>query len=115
MAFDFRLPKRTERTCTKCGADFLGIRDLCDECSFYEDHPDMAPGYWTWTNGGARGWMVQAVWREKDPEPEPGTVVTVVTVNRKDGTTSQATLGELEFFRYDMAAQKVVVYSVQAR
>lgn len=112
MAFDFsKLPKPTERTCTRCGADFRGIRDLCDQCDFYESHPEMAPGYWTWRSSN-QGWMVQAAWPENDPEPEPGTVV---TVHRKDGTTSQATLGELDHFRYDMAAQKVMIYPVQAR
>lgn len=109
--FDFSsLPRMERRTCTQCGEEFRGSRDLCQQCEYYRDFPEMAPGYWTWTKS-AQGWMIRAVWREKEPWPEPGTAV---TVHRKNGTTSQATIREVDHHRYDMAANLVLTCSVEA-
>ena len=108
--FDFSaIPKQADQTCRVCGEEFLGYRNICDECSFHEDHPEMAPGYWTWTNS-SRGWMITARWREKEEWPESGTSV---TVHRKNGTTSQATIEEVESHRYDMAANLVLTCTVR--
>ena len=103
----FKIPPRSQpAVCAGCEQDFRTTGDaLCTECRFHQDHPEEAPGYWTWSQRAAGRWGVQAKWRERDPLPEPGTVI---TVHRKDGTTSQHTIGSHPDTRYDRAANLII-------
>ena len=103
-------PKQHDFTCTGCGQQSRGPEGSakCSECRFYESHPEMAPAYFTWTKTGS-GWAATAKWREKDPEPEPGAVI---TVHRKDGSTSEHTVAETTGHRYDTSGNLVLTCQV---
>ena len=87
------LPGRTRKDCSECGQTFRGHdhEELCLECSYKRDHPEARDGYWSWSRsrGPEGGWDIVAYWPDREPLPEPGAVV---TVHRKDGTQSQATV-----------------------
>ena len=87
------LPKSTDFTCNTYGQKDRGPegQTICAQCRLYEDHPEMRPGYFTWTST-SKGWAATAKWGDNEPEPEPGNTV---TVHRKDGSTSVHTVREL--------------------
>ena len=102
--FDFsKMKQRETRDCPECGQEFdtIGDRVLCLECQYNQDHPEMAPKYWTWTKNGSN-WKIAATWPEREPEPEPGDRV---TVHRKNGTESTETIREIHELRYDMTGK----------
>ena len=103
----FKIPPRSQpAVCPGCGLDFRTTGDeLCTECRFHQENPEEAPGYWTWTQRSNGQWGGRAKWREKDPLPEPGQVI---TLHRKDGTTSQRTINSRPDTRYDQAANLIV-------
>ena len=98
--------KRETMNCAQCGTQFTTRTGaaLCEECSFYADHPEMAPKYWTWHRRASDVWGIQATWPEREPLPEPGDQV---TVHRKNGTTSLETIREVEglIFQLDGTAR----------
>lgn len=105
-----KLPKYADFVCDTCGQQDKGPegQTTCAQCDFYRTHPEMAPGYFTWTRT-AHGWAATATWRDKDPDPAPGTVI---TVHRKDGTSSQHSVSELLSIRYDTSGNRVVTVQV---
>lgn len=98
--------KRETKNCAQCEKEFTTrtAAELCEQCSFYADHPEMAPKYWTWHRRASGVWGVQATWPEGEPLPEPGDRV---TVHRRNGTSSVETLREVEglMFRPDATAR----------
>lgn len=107
----FTIPPRKVRiTCSRCGETGRAPdgESVCETCLFHADHPELAPGYFTWTQTSA-GWAAQAKWREGDPDPEPGACI---TVHRRDGTSSGHTVTALRHHYYDRAANRVVVVDI---
>lgn len=104
------LPKYHNLTCQECGQQDRGPEGStkCTQCRLYESHPELAPGYFTWTKT-ANGWAASAKWGDKNPEPEPGTVI---TVHRKNGSVSQHTVREIRNVHYDIAANRVITVDV---
>ena len=97
--FNYRnLPPTHQADCSQCGKGFRNSRendsdveDLCQECSYYRDHPERAPGYYTWTRG-PQGWLATAKWSDHEPTPiEDDTI----TVHRQDGNSSLQIVTEL--------------------
>ena len=105
----FPIPSMETRTCEDCSQEYWGSPSStrCGECRLYHERPELAPKYWTWTGGGPnREWRAVCTWPQKEPFPEAGLQI---TVHRKDGSTSQETVKEFEFHRYDTAANLKVV------
>ena len=99
-----RLSKLQSKTCNDCGEEFtthVPENTTCTECGYYREHPELAPMYWTWTRRG-RWWTVAATWPVKEPLPEVGAVI---TVHRKDGTSSTETISEVDGLLYDMSGR----------
>jgi hypothetical protein len=86
------------KECSQCGNGFHGLpeNDTCVDCEFRRKNPDLNDGCWTWSRGGDR-WDIMAYWPDDEPDPDPGQVV---TVHRKDGSTSSVTILEVEGRRY---------------
>ena len=104
---DFNNLRSHTRECVECGAGFRTFRedeDLCTEHSYYRDHPEAAPKYWTWTKGGDE-WYIRAVWPDRELEPEVGIEV---TVHRQDGSVSDKIIREVLYTRYNNAGDKLV-------
>ena len=89
---------RVTRNCADCGREFQTIteQDCCLECEYLREHPLERTKVWTWARVGAQ-WGIAAYWPERAPLPEVGETV---TVNRKDGSSSAATIREVEGIRY---------------
>ena len=107
----FKIPPRShDFTCRHCGQTDRGPEGstICSECQYYQDHPDQAPEYFTWT-GTSEGWAAQANWRERTPHPEPGDLI---TVHRRDGSTSEHTVVSLRNTHYDRTANLVITLDV---
>ena len=85
-------------------------QETCRQCSFYRDHPELAPKYWTWTRGPRNTWRVICTWPEKEDFPEPGLKI---TVHRKDSSTSQETVKEFDYHHFDTTANLKVIYFVE--
>lgn len=100
------LPKYRRFTCQDCGQTDRGPEGatLCSQCRRHQEHPEEAPGYFTWTRTGD-GWGARAKWRDKDPLPEPGQVI---IVHRQDGTNSEQTVARVRNHHYDIAANLIV-------
>ena len=104
--FDFlntRTPNPTP--CSRCAATFDQISEeqqLCTECQFESDHPELAPQYWTWTRSGSSTWTAVATWPDKEPLPEPGDTI---TVHRRDGSSSEHTITETDGVLYDRSGR----------
>ena len=92
-----RMERQVWKACEKCGTEFKAQPEtlICTTCDFQERYPEFQPKRWTWTPMGNQ-WGIIAVWPPKDADPEVGTTV---TVHRKDGSTSQATISEVEGLR----------------
>ena len=108
--FNFPIPRMEDGTCTQCSQEFRGAGEFCNECRFYQDHPQEAPGYWTWTRDANEEWKIRAKWRKEEAWPEPDTIV---IVHRKDGNESQETIVEVERFHYDQAINIVLTCRVR--
>ena len=95
-----------DRTCQKCGREFHATQKeewQCSECKYYETHPEMAKGYWTWTQLGDK-WGISAYWSQHG-EAENELPGTTVTVHRKNGTTSQATITQVRGGSFNRSAE----------
>ena len=114
----FPIPKKQEnRVCPKCQRDYQGPADseLCGECSYYEQHPEMAPGYWTWTRLSYdplshNQWGITTYLPERDQPPQEGLQV---TVHRKDGSTSVETIADVSAPVYDRMARPIIRSTVK--
>ena len=97
-----KLASMAGRECAECGAPFHGTPDddLCSGHRYQRDHPETAPGYWTWTRMAGDRWGAAALWRENQPMPEPGDVI---TVHRRDGSEQERTIAEVRDQTYDTA------------
>lgn len=97
--FNFPIPANNRKECSECGQTFRGSEDqtLCTRCDWLKDNPEYRDEYWTWFMGASNEWKARCYWPEKKPLPEPGDVI---TVHRKDGTTSTATIREAEGLLY---------------
>ncbi len=104
------IPKYHNFTCQSCGQNDRGPEGstTCSECRLYLDHPESAPGYFTWTKTSS-GWAATALWRDKNPDPQPGTTI---TVHRRDGSSSEHTTRELLNSHYNTDGNKVVTCTV---
>ena len=90
-----RLKSLRHETCQDCGEDFTTHREdaaVCTQCAFYRTNPEMAPKYWAWIRIPNNEWGIAARWPEKDELPLPGDTV---VVHRRNGTTSNETIGEV--------------------
>ena len=110
-----QIPKRRTITCIDCHreatARLLPNQDeLCDECLFYREHPDLAPKYWTFRRGPNNSWRATCYWPEHEPFPLPGDII---TVHRKDGSTSLQTIAEFEYHHYGTDARLMVTVSLR--
>ena len=93
--FTFPIPKpRHTKTCSQCHREFEGSDDhrICGECTFYQDHPDRAPGYWTWTRLTADTWGIAAYWPDTASHPQPNSSV---TVHPRDVSSSNETIDRI--------------------
>ena len=108
----FRIPgKLQHHTCTECAQGFTSHREdstICSECGFYQSHPELAPKRWTWSMGSNQ-WGVVAFWPEKEDLPQPGDII---TVHRKDETTSVETIAEVRNTNYTPAARLRVLCTI---
>ena len=106
--FDFsKTIPRFENQCAECGASFKTAREhetRCYECSYYHDHPERAPGYFTWTKTNSQ-WVATARWRDQADPPEIGAVV---TVHRKDGSSSEHAVIEVLDRRYNTSGEHLI-------
>ena len=103
--------KRIPKDCLECGRNFTAVSDeieLCSECRYFRENPEMAPGYWTWTKS-RNGWSIRAKQRDDDEMPEPGATV---TVHRKNGTQSSETIREVGEHWYDTSGYRVITCEV---
>ena len=99
--FDYAsIPKRQTLTCEDCGQKFSAIagNPVCNECQYDRDHPEEAPKHWTWTRAGSK-WTIVATWPYGEPLPNAGDTV---TVHRKDGSSSEKAISEVDGIIYDM-------------
>ena len=69
------------------------MNDTPIDCEFKRKNPDLNDGYWTWSRGGVERWDILAYWPDDEPDPEPGQIV---TVHRKDRSSSNVTIHEVE-------------------
>ena len=101
------LEPRSRKDCAGCGEEFQGREgeELCLECQHRKDRPETADKYWTWRRAGNRGWAIAAYWPDREPLPEPGEQV---TVHRKDGSTSVATIRGVDGLRYTLSGRAQV-------
>ena len=98
--FDWnRLNSMVKKDCTQCGNEFRGLpeNELCIDCEFKRKNPELNDGYWTWKRAGTDRWDIVAYWPDEGPDPNTGQVV---TVHRKDGSSSTAQILEVEGHRY---------------
>ena len=98
---------RFEKQCADCGASFKTAREhetRCSECCCYHDHPECAPGYFTWTKTNAQ-WVAVARWRDRADPPVNGAVI---TVHRQDGSSSEHTIIEILDQRYDPSGNRLL-------
>ena len=104
------LPKFQDFTCRDCGQLDRGPEGatLCHLCRYYSEHPEERPGRFTWTRT-SNGWAATAKWPDGQPEPEPGTAI---TIHRKDGSHSQHTVREIRNVHFDHAAHRVITVDV---
>ena len=88
------MPTRYRMNCQQCGDIFRGLANetKCQQCKLYEEHPELAPRYWSWHKNGQE-WKVICTWPEDEPLPGPGEVI---AVHRKDGSTSFEIISETE-------------------
>ena len=93
----------TTKACADCGREFQTAIDeaCCFECQYYRNHPLEKTMVWTWAKVGSE-WGAAAYWPDRAPYPEVGDSI---TVNRKDGATSVATIREIEGLRYQRDGQ----------
>ncbi len=89
----------TGRNAPSAGEIFRGAEEqtLCQRCDWLKDNPEYQDEYWTWAKGVGNQWKARCYWPESKPLPEPGDVI---TVHRKDGSTSNATIKEAEGLLY---------------
>ena len=90
-----KLGPSQHKTCSECGEDFtthVQDNNVCTQCVFYQNHPEMAPKYWTWTRLTSSQWGIIARWPDKEDLPNPGDTV---VVHRKNSTTSTETIREV--------------------
>ena len=99
--FDFEALGQSRKPCSQCGEVFRGREEttLCLDCQYKQEHPEMQDEYWTWTRISANRWGIVAYWPDQEPPPEPGELV---LIHRKDGTSSNETITEVEGLRYGM-------------
>ena len=104
-----RIPPRhtEENTRTKCHRPFRAAPEFQTggECSYYDQHPEKAPGHWTWTRLAHNTWGIAAYRPDHDNPPTPGDQV---TVHRQDGATSTETIAEVREPVYDTTARPIV-------
>lgn len=88
-----RMNNSRKKNCERCGEEFNAQPEdtTCAKCGFLEANPEFQPMRWIWAAMG-REWGISSVWPDKEPWPEVGDTV---TAHRKDGTKSQATIGEV--------------------
>ena len=105
--YTFEIPESPRPAiCEDCGRDFLASSDtLCTECRSYREHPERAPGYFRWGRIAPKQWGAQARWKENSPLPEPGDVI---TVHKKDGTSSEHTVTTVHEPAYDRNLRLIV-------
>ena len=102
---------RLEKECTDCGRPFKTSREdetRCTECAYYHSHPESAPGYFTWTKTGSE-WAAVAKWRDHEHPPDVGTMI---TVHRKDGTSSEHAIVENLDNRYSTSGDRLMTCRV---
>ena len=94
-AYNFPIPGRIRKECGECGQTFRGREEeqICIECEHKRDYPEARDMYWTWQRGARGRWDIAAYWPDGEPFPEPGDQV---AVHRKAGSTSTATISEVE-------------------
>ena len=106
--FDFsQTIPRFEKECADCGGSFKTAREdetRCTECFYHHQHPELAPGYFTWTKTGSK-WATVARWRDHEDPPNVGAMI---TVHRKDGTASEHTVVEILDTRYNTSGERLV-------
>ena len=90
---DHNFPHRPIGQCRDCSQDRrLDPEGLCLTCWYYRRRPDERPGYWTWTKMNGT-WLATTRIGDDHETPRTGGII---TVNRKDGTTSEATITEID-------------------
>ena len=107
----FRIPpRRVRQRCPQCGEEtrMAPEEQKCPECQLYDEQPERAPGYWTWTKTTG-GWSARTWLRENDPPPQPGTEI---TVHRQDGSSSVHTTREIRGEHYDRTARRTLTVDV---
>ena len=84
--------------CADCGREFTTTsdQDCCFDCEYLREHPIERTKVWTWHQLGSE-WGIAAYWPDQESRPAIGETV---TVHKKDGSTSSATIREIEGFRY---------------
>ena len=105
--YTFNIPEGPRAdVCEVCGRDFLATSDtLCTEFRSRLEHPAWAPGYFRWGKTAPNQWGAQARWKEGSPLPEPGDVI---TVHKKDGTSSEHTVTTVHETTYDRNLRLIV-------
>ena len=110
----FKIPKKqVNKTCPNCHREYRGPAnsELCGECWYYQQHPEMAPAYWTWTKLSQNQWGITAYWPDRENPPVPGQQV---TVHRKDGSSSLETIMEVYEPIIDRMARPIIRCAVEA-
>ena len=97
------MPKQEEKYCQDCGQQFRGFPEQprCTQCHYDSMYPEEAPKYWTWKKRG-QNWIISATWPDREPLPNVGETV---TVHRKDGSSSDETITEVDRITYDMSGR----------
>ncbi len=107
----FKIPNpRRDITCADCGRQATTRReeDLCDECSLYRTHPELAPKYWTWTKSGT-SWNATCKWPEGEDFPRPGLRI---RIHRKDGSVQERSITEMLYHHYDTSGNLKITCTV---
>ena len=100
------LASRQELECPECGNQFQAYagETICSKCAYYREHPEHAPGYFTWRRSAGR-WIAQARWPEGKPPPAPGLTI---DVRRKDGSSKRMNVVACEYHGCDPYGDVIV-------